>query len=264
MTRGEFLRTGALPRQELAQLLCAALSVDRAQIYTAPDVDVPTPVLRTLQEQVRRRQEGWPLQYLLGTAWFWSRQLSVGPGVLVPRPETEILVQEALRRAPAGGRIADIGTGSGAIALALGVERPDLHITAVEKSRRALRYARKNLAGIAEVVEGDLLSPIHAAQDVIVSNPPYVSADEYRTLPPDVRREPRAALYGGEDGLAVVRRLAGSAPKHLERGGWLMLEIGAGQAESARKILEQKGFLDCFSQVDLAGIPRVVGGRTPC
>ncbi len=264
MTRGEFLRTGGLPRQELAQLLCAALSLDRAQIYTAPELDIPAPLLRKLRGQVRRRLEGWPLQYLLGTAWFWSRPLRVGPGVLVPRPETEILVQEALRRAPVGGRVADIGTGSGAIALALGVERPDLHIVAVEKSRRALRYARQNLAGIAEAVEGDLLSPLREVQDVIVSNPPYISADEYRSLPSDVRREPRAALHGGPDGLAVVRRLAEKAPGHLARGGWIILEVGAGQAENALQILEQSGFVERFAQEDLAGIPRVVGGRTPC
>lgn len=264
MTRSEFLRSGLLPPQELAQLLCSALGVDRARLYIEPELQIPAAVARTLRTQVQRRQQGWPLQYLVGQAWFWSRPLAVGPGVLVPRQETEILVQEVIARAPTGGRVADIGTGSGAIALALGVERPDLKITAVERSKLALRYARRNLAGVADVVEGNLLAPLAEPQDVIASNPPYVAERDYDSLPADVRHEPRAALLGGADGLAVVRRLARFAPAHLRAGGWLILEIGAGQNEAALDILARGGFAECFAQQDLAGILRVVGGRVPC
>ena len=263
MTRGEFLRTGGLPPQELAQLLCAALSLDRAQIYIAPEAVIPPGALRRLRSQVRRRQEGWPLQYILGQAWFWSHALAVGPGVLVPRPETEILVQEALQRAPRGGRVADIGTGSGAIALALAAERPDLAITAVERSRRALRYARRNLAGRARLLEGDLLAPLREPQEMIVSNPPYVAAGELPKLAPDVRREPRAALAGGPDGLAVVRRLVRGAPRHLAPGGWLILEVGQGQSPQVLALLAAAGYRERFAAPDLAGVARVVGGRAP-
>ncbi|MDA8344353.1 MAG: peptide chain release factor N(5)-glutamine methyltransferase [Thermaerobacter sp.] len=261
MTRAEFLRSGQLPQQELAQLLCAAIGVDRAQLYIEPRLEVPAMAARRLKSQVARRQEDWPIQYLLGQAWFWSRPLVVGPGVLVPRPETEIVVQEMLARAPVGGRVADIGTGSGAIALAVGIERSDLRIVAVERSRRALRYARQNLAGIADVLEGDLFAPLREPQDVIASNPPYVRERDYAMLPPDVRHEPRGALVGGADGLTVVRRLVRGAPGRLAKGGWLILEVGAGQEEEVLSLLERGGFTERFVQEDLAGIPRVVGGK---
>lgn len=264
MTRAQFLRSGQLPPQELAQLLSQVLGVDRAQLYIAGDLEIPKVSLRKLQGMVRRRREGWPLQYLVGEAWFWSRPLVVGPGVLVPRPETEVLVQEVLRRAPQGGLVADIGTGSGAVALAVATARPDLRVTAVERSRRALRYARQNLAGIAQVLEGNLLSPLREPQDVIASNPPYVATGEYSALPDDVRREPRAALLAGDDGLDVIRRLVRGAPRRLSAGGWLMLEVGAGQAAKTLELLRQADFADCFTEQDLQGIPRIVGGRRAC
>ncbi len=261
MTRGEFLGKAELPRPELVQLLCAQLGLERAQVYLAPEQEIPPADLRHLSEQVTRRRDGWPLQYLVGSAWFWSQRLRVGPGVLVPRPETETLVQEAIERAPVGGRVADIGTGSGAIALALGMERPDLRITAVEKSRLALRYARENLAGIADVLEGDLLAPLREPQEMIVSNPPYVALSQYAELPADVRREPRGALLGGADGLSVVRRIVRGAPGRLAGGGWLLLEVGQGQSAAVQELMAGAGFQDLFAQADLAAIPRVVGGR---
>lgn len=261
MTRSGFLAAGPLPAAERLILLCWALGSDRAEVYRRPHEPVPAAAAVRLDAAVRRRAAGWPLQYVTGEAWFWSHKLRVGPGVLVPRPETETLVDAALERLQGGGRVADIGTGSGAIALALAGERPDLEVTAVERSPRALRYARQNLGPEVRLLRGDLLQPLTAPQDVIVSNPPYVSAAEYGDLAPDVRREPRTALVGGRDGLSVLRRLARGAGQHLRPGGWLLVEIGAGQGEAVQEIFAAEGFGDIFLRTDLAGLARVVGGR---
>lgn len=261
MTREEFLRAGPLPPAERLILLSWALGLDRGQIYLHPRETIPAGALRRVHAAVRRRCAGDPLPYITGEAFFWSMKLRVGPGVLVPRPETETLVEEAVRRAPEGGLVADIGTGSGAIALALSTARPDLRITAVERSRRALRYARQNLGPKVTLVEGDLLRPITEPQDVIVANPPYISEGEMRSLPADVLREPRAALYGGPDGLDLYRRLAAGAPRRLRSGGWLLVEIGAAQGDTVPEIFAREGLRELFVRQDLAGRDRVVGGR---
>lgn len=264
MTCRELLARGELPVRELLILLSHELGVDQAAIYR--DIDRPLPAIsaRRLRRQVAKRQEGWPLQYLTGRAWFWSLPIEVGRGVLVPRPETETLVEAACRLAPQGGSLADIGTGSGAILAAVAVERPDLHLTGVERSITALRYAEKNLGDHAELVQGDLCNPLGEPQDVIVANLPYVPAAAYAALPADVRREPRGALLGGEDGLDPVRRLVRQAPRHLRPAGWLLLEVGDGQSDAAAGILARGGFAEIFRQKDLSGVERVVGGRLAC
>lgn len=264
MNRREFLRSAALPASELAMLLAWQTGEQRAQVYLDLDREIPRRALQRLQRAIGLRREGWPLQYVVGTAWFWSHPIRVGPGVLVPRPETELLVEEVLRLAPQDACVADIGTGSGAIALALAAERPDLSITAVDRSRRALRYARKNLAGIANVLEGDLLGPLPRVQDVIVSNPPYVPSGTLPRLQREVRREPRMALVGGTDGLRVIRRLARQSPAHLAADGWLVFEFGVGQLPAAQSLLLALGYRDVGHRADLAGIPRVIWGRRPC
>lgn len=264
MNRRDFLRSGVLPPRELSLLLAWHFGEEGVRVHLDLDREIPRRAERRLQAAVARRREGWPMQYILGRAWFWSQPLVVGPGVLVPRPETELLVEEALRIAPQGGRVADIGTGSGAIAQALAVERPDLHITAVERSRRALRYARRNLPASVRLLEGDLLQPLTEMQDLIVSNPPYVAVDEYETLQPEVRREPRMALISGSDGLRTIRRLVREAPNHLMPEGWLLLEVGAGQSAKVAALLARQGYRDVAVQPDLAGIPRALRARRPC
>lgn len=261
MTRGEFLGAGPLPPAERLILLCWALSVDRGYVYLHLDAPIPAGSAARLRAATRRRSAGWPIQYVTGEAWFWSLRLAVGPGVLVPRPETETLVEEAIAHAPHGARISDIGTGSGAVALALHTARPDLEITAIERSRRALRYARRNLPPEVHLVEGDLLAPLLVSQDVLVSNPPYVSESEYEVLPEDVRREPRAALLAGPDGLSTVRRLVRGGLRRLRPDGWLILEIGSGQDVKVQELFERSGYRDVFLRRDLAGLPRIVGGR---
>jgi len=264
MTAREILRSGELPQREMLILLAHHLDVDQATLYRDLDEDVPEPTHRKLLHDVARRKDGWPLQYLTGRAWFWSLPLAVGPGVLVPRPETECLVEAACRLAPVGARLCDVGTGSGAILAALSMERPDLRLSGVEKSLRALHCAERNLGERAELYEGDLCRPLPDRQDVLVANLPYVSAADYATLPADVLREPRAALLGGPDGLDLIRRLVRQAPDHLTEGGWLLLEVGAGQAQTVADLLEQRGFAEIFRDRDLAGIERVVGGRWTC
>ncbi len=264
MTARELLSVGELPPRELLILLCHHLGVDQAEIYRDLDRPLPAPLLRRLRRDIEKRREGWPLQYLTGNAWFWSLPINVGKGVLVPRAETETLVEVASALAPAGGRLADIGTGSGAILAAVAVERPDLRLVGVERSRQALRFAERNLAGRAEVFGGDLCAPLREPQDVIVANLPYVREDEYDGLPADVRREPRMALVSGKDGLRAVRRLVRQAPDHLVPGGWLLLEIGAGQSGDVTALLARRGFQEILRQLDLRGIERVVGGRWPC
>ena len=264
MTCRELLGAGELPVRELLILLSHELGVDQTALYR--DLDRPLPALsaRRLQRQIAKRREGWPLQYLTGRAWFWSLPIEVGRGVLVPRPETETLVEAACRLAPQGGALADIGTGSGAILAAVAVERPDLHLTGVERSALAMRYAERNLDGRAELLQGDLCGPLQEHQDVIVANLPYVPEDVYGDLPADVRREPRQALVGGPDGLRPVRRLVRQAPSHLRPGGWLLLEVGDGQSAETAGILDGRGFREIFRQDDLSGVERVVGGRWPC
>ena len=264
MTAREILAAGELPQREILILLAHALDVDQAAVYRDLDRPLPAEPLRRIRRQIARRREGWPLQYLTGQAWFWSRPLQVGRGVLVPRPETETLVEAACRRAPSGGRLADIGTGSGAILAAIAAERPDLRLVGVERSAVALRFAEQNLDGLAQVLQGDLCAPLGEPQSVIVANLPYVTTDEMEALPRDVQREPRMALLGGKDGLALIRRLVQDAPSHLVPGGWLLLEVGRGQSDAVAQLLERRGFLDIFRQEDLWGVERVVGGRLPC
>jgi release factor glutamine methyltransferase len=264
MTFRELLNQRELPPREMLILVAHRLGMDQAEIYRDLDRQIPAAQLRQVRRDAERRRAGWPLQYLTGRAWFWSLPLEVGRGVLVPRPETETLVEAALRRAPAGGRLADVGTGSGAILAAIAVERPDLRLIGVEKSPVAMRYAERNLEGRADLVLGDLCAPLAEPQDVIVANLPYVRLDEYPRLPDDVRREPRMALVSGADGLALIRRLVRQAPSHLKPGGWLLLEIGAGQGDAVAENLSRRGFTDIFRQEDLGGIERVVGGRWPC
>ena len=222
---------------------------------------------RLLDERSRRT----PLAYITGEREFWSVRLRVDRRVLVPRPETETLVEAALDRLVPGARVADVGTGSGAIVIALALELGSGEFLGTDRCASAIEVARANAAahGLARNIAfllGDLLAPLRVRPgllDALVSNPPYIPTAELGDLQPEVRDfEPRAALDGGCDGLAVIERIITGAPPLLCCGGWLLLEIGAGQAAPVRAMLQRAGRFDKIStRRDLAGIERVVAAR---
>lgn len=218
-----------------------------------------------LRDLVARRVSGEPLQYLTGLAGFRRLELRIGPGALVPRPETESLAGRAIELAPSGGTVVDVGTGAGPIALALADERPDLTVIGTEISTEALEWARVNrdeLGLPVELVRCDLFEALpnrlRRSIDVIVSNPPYVSEDERSSLPPEVAdHEPGVALFSGRDGLEVVERIAASAKGWLREGGVLLSEIGDRQAETVIRLLDHLGYEGATVRADLVGRPRI-------
>ena len=189
--------------------------------------------------------------------------LRVGPGVLVPRPETELLVEWAAEVAGPGAAVLDWGTGSGAVALALADERPDLTVTGVERSPEALAVARANdAAGRVEWLASDGFAAVAGRRfDVVAANPPYLSEAEHAAAPPELAHEPAAALVAGPTGLEALARLAAEGPAHLAPGGWLLAEAGAGQADAVEALWRDAGLGEVSARRDLAGVPRVVGGR---
>ncbi len=264
-----FLRTRGVPRPRLEaeQLAAAVLGLPRIQLYLQFDRPLTLEERGKLRGLVARRGHREPLAWLLGQVGFHAVDLEVGPGVLVPRPDTETLVDAAIGWIEPGAHVVDIGTGTGAIAIALAVARPDLTIVAVEREAAPLAIARANVArhGVAErvrVVEGDLLQgvPDDKPIDWIVSNPPYIPTADIDALEPEVsRHEPRAALDGGADGLRVLARIAALAGKRAAKG--VLLEVGAGQAVRVADGLRRVGFPVLRTFDDAAGVARVVGGR---
>ncbi|MBK1691221.1 peptide chain release factor N(5)-glutamine methyltransferase [Ectothiorhodospira mobilis] len=257
------------PATEARLLLAAALDRDRAWLYAHGGDPVPDAAAQQARTWARRRAAGEPLAYLLGTREFWSLPLTVGPGVLVPRPDTETLVEAALECIPEGEvrSVADLGTGSGAIALALARERPRATITATDRSPRALERARDNarrlgLAQRIRFLQGDWFGALGKTRfHVLVSNPPYVARGDPHLAA--LRHEPAEALIAGEDGLTDLRILAAGAPAHLLPGGWLLVEHGADQGAAVRALLEGAGFTAVSSLRDLGGRERVCRGRLP-
>lgn len=216
----------------------------------------------SVEELVARRFAGEPLQYIRRLTEFYSREFYVDDRVLIPRPETEILVEAALERTPPGGRVIDIGAGSGCIAISIERERPDLHVFAVDRSLDALAVTAKNCARLASNVRlaaSDLLSSIDATFDTIVSNPPYVPLAEYEELAVEVRiHEPRMAITPGPSGMEIFERILTEAQTRLRPRGHLILEVGYGQEDAMRGLAADQRFaVDAFLP-DLAGIPRVV------
>jgi release factor glutamine methyltransferase len=259
------------PRLDAEVLLAHVLRCDRVALYVRFDQPLVRAELDAYKELVRRRLRGEPVAYLRGTKEFWSLPLAVDQRVLIPRPETELLVEAilALTAAAPAGVIADIGTGSGAIALAFKKERPGWRVLATDISAGALAVARANATHLRldiELLEGDLLAPVraHGPLDVIVSNPPYLAEDELARTMTDVREhEPRLALIAGPDALTIVRRLADESYSLLRPGGALALEIATASGTAVRALLEARGFAAVVVQRDYAGHDRVAVGRVP-
>lgn len=259
-------------RLEAEVLLAHVRGCPRIALYTAFDTPVDEAVRGRFRELVKRRGEGEPVAYLVGSREFFSLPFRVTPAVLVPRPETEGLVVRVidLCKPLATPRIIDVGTGSGAIAITLAKHLPQAAITATDISAAALAVARDNAArhGVAERIEFlecDLLGHPRAAGpwDVIVSNPPYVRDDEFETLPRDVRlHEPKGALVSGPTGVEVIERLAAVAAERLASGGWLICEIGPAEASEAA-LARQAGLVSAPTIRDLAGLPRIVQAQKP-
>lgn len=253
---------------EAELLLAHALDKDRAWLYAHSGEPCAASVSAAFDALVARRASGEPLAYILGRREFWSLELAVTPDVLIPRPETELLVELALERIPQAGEteIADLGTGSGAIALALARERPLARVLATDSSAAALGVARANAQrlGIRNVsfALGDWFAATGPRRfDMIVSNPPYVASADPHLERGDLRFEPRAALAAGRDGLKSIRVIARAAASHLRPRGWLLLEHGLGQGHAVRALLEGGGLVEVFTASDLEHRERVSGGR---
>lgn len=267
------LGTGA--RNEATWLVMRCLAIGRTVLASEPERTVGDADWQRLESWAARRADGEPLAYLTGEREFWSLSLQVTPAVLVPRPETELLVERTLacgdalqaqRTQPL--RILDLGTGSGAIALALAHERPTWAVTAIDRSLAALEIARANAARLdldrVRFLQGDWYSPLSAERfDLIASNPPYVAAADPVLQGDSLRHEPYAALTPGADALAALRSIIYAAPAHLTSQGSLLLEHGYDQSPAVRALLVQRGFTHVVSHTDLAGHERVTQGSLP-
>lgn len=253
---------------EARVLLAHAQGCAPARLVAAGREPLPAPARAAFAALVARRAAGEPVAYLTGRREFYGLELTVSPATLIPRPETEQLVDEALARIPRGGNpcVVDAGTGSGAVALAVATSRPSCFVAGVDASAAALAVAEGNarrlqVSNVGWLL-GDWLAAIAAANvDVIVSNPPYVRADDPCLGEGDLRFEPRAALAAGGDGLAAIRRLIAGSRAALKPGGWLVFEHGFDQGAACRQLLETAGFGTIFTAPDLAGRDRVSGGR---
>jgi release factor glutamine methyltransferase len=254
------------PRLEAEVLLSHVLDCQRLELYTHFDRPLVETELRTYREAISRRRSGEPTAYIVGKREFWSLEFTVDARVLVPRPETETLVETALKHISKTGSVLDLCTGSGCVAVALASECPDLSIDAVDISGGACDVAKQNVENQGftdriQVLEGDLFEPLAAGRrySAIVANPPYVPQEEIGSLSPEVRMEPEIALVGGKDGLDVVRRILSDAGSFLEPDGWIMLEVDPRQVDEliqhvALELLHVSGDVVC----DLAGRQRVV------
>ena len=254
-------------RLDAELLLAEILKLNRLGLYLNFDRPLHSDELAAFRSLVERRARREPLAYILGRCEFWSLTFKVGPAVLIPRADTETLVEAALKVLPAGGTLLDVGVGSGAIALAIAHERPDLQIEGIDLSPAALAIAGENaeLLGLAARVslrQGDLFALEGSQYDAIVSNPPYIAVGEKAILMPEVRDfEPHLALFAGNDGLDCYRALIPTAKAHLKSSGFLLVEVGAGQAAAVAGLFAVAGYAEISTNCDLAGIERVVAGR---
>ncbi len=268
-------RLAALPHAagelEAALLLCHLLGVGRSHLLAWPERELTRDQQREYATLLARRLAGEPIAHILGEREFWSLSLRVTPDTLIPRPETELLVERALEHLAAlpAPLIADLGTGSGAIALALASERPDAHLHASDRSEAALAVARENAERLGlrnlRFLPGDWCRalPEEARYHLIVSNPPYIENGDPHLRQGDLPHEPLDALASGADGLEAIRAIAAQAPGHLHPGAWLLLEHGRDQGVAVREILLRHGFTAVATLTDLAGLPRLTEGQRP-
>lgn len=265
-------RTTDAPRREAEVLLGAALARPRAWLLAhANERVLDCAATDRYEAYVTRRALGEPAAYILGEKEFWSLPLAVGPGVLVPRPETELVVERALAHFPPGRVLdaLDLAAGSGAVALALASERPRCRVTATDVSATAVASARANTARLGlservEVLHGSWFEPVAGRRfDLIVSNPPYIATDDSRVEPAVRRYEPPEALFSGASGLEALQTIAAEAPRHLVPGGWLVVEHGDTQGEAVRGLFTGAGFAAVQTHRDLAGRDRCTEGRLP-
>jgi release factor glutamine methyltransferase len=261
LTIAEALRASGIDAREARLLLASVTGFSEASVVAFPERDLPGDVQTRFTDFVSRRKAGEPVAYILGRKEFYGLELAVNPAVLIPRPETELLVDLALGKN--FSTVADLGTGSGAIALALKRQRPAARVVAVEASAAALAVAQRNAAKHGLEIDfrhGRWFEPLAGERfDLIVSNPPYVAAGDPHLEA--LRHEPPGALVAGVDGLDAIREIARGAPAHLPPGGWLLIEHGMGQDSAVRALLVAAGLEDTQSWPDLAGIPRVSGGK---
>lgn len=264
MTVGEAMR--ALEAREARLLLARATGFSEASVLAHPERALPAEAEAMFLEFAARRARGEPIAYILGEKEFYGLPLAVNAAVLIPRPETELLVELALARKPAS--LLDLGTGSGAIALAIKRHLPGTRVVAVERSSAALTVAARNAARLALEVElrhGLWFGPVAGERfDLVVANPPYVAEDDPHLAQGDLRFEPRSALVAGADGLDALREIARAAPSHLNPGGWLLVEHGLGQDTALRLLLSEAGLEQVRTWPDLSGIARVSGGGLKC
>lgn len=254
------------PRLDAELLLAHVLKLDRVGLYLNFERPLNAEELDAIRPLVKRRGQREPLQYLIGHTEFWSLTFEVTPAVLIPRADTEIIIEEALNRAEGTGELLDVGTGSGAIAISLATELADWKITALDISDEALEIAGRNaekngVGGQVRFLHADLAQLPQQQYDLIVSNPPYIAPSEWDELMPEVRCfEPQKALLAADNGLDCYRKLAAQAQSRLKPGGWLLVEIGYRQAEVVTRLFTEAGLQDLFVRDDYAGQPRVVGG----
>ncbi len=256
----------AAGRSEARMLLRQVLGCEEAWLIAHGEAVLTTAQAEHYRQLCARRARGEPIAYITGSREFYGREFAVAPYVLIPRHETELLVELALQRLPQGAHVLDLGAGSGCVGVTLAAERPDLSVKLIDDSVDALEVARINARRWAPANTALLLSDWYGAlgdtrYDCIVSNPPYVAADDAHLARGDLRFEPQSALTAGVDGLDAVRRIIKGAPARLQPGGWLLLEHGFDQAAACGQLLAAVGLREIFSAPDLAGVPRVSGGR---
>ncbi len=260
----ELLEASGLPLAEGRILIAHALGLDRATLAAHPEREVGSE-RETIESLFARRRAGEPVAYLTGEREFYGLAFKVSPAVLIPRPETELLLEVALRHARGGARVLDLGTGSGALAVALALQRPGVSVTACDASEAALAVARANAErhrASVRFVASDWFSALEYQRfDLILANPPYIASGDSHLDQGDLRFEPRRALEAGPTGLEQIAAIAGASRDHLEPRGWLVIEHGYDQAEQCERLLTQSGFSRVSDALDLAGLPRVVCGR---
>lgn len=269
------LRAAELPdsptaRLDVELLLAAAIGKSRSYLHTWPERIVSSEAALTFAEYLRRRRSGEPVAYILSQQGFWNLDLEVAPHTLIPRPDTELLVETALELLPPSpASVLDLGTGTGAIALALASERPQWQVMAVDRVLEAVALAERNRQRLqlnnVQVRSSHWFDSVKGERyTLIISNPPYIAAEDPHLVAGDVRFEPSSALVAGADGLDDLRIIISQAPAHLQPGGWLLLEHGYDQAEAVRALLAQSHFEQIESRVDLGGHQRISLGRLPC